>query len=209
MARTDLGGAQLPPSRCKADVRFGPDLIIELVHKYPHEITLIPVGPESNIALAVLKDPSIVPLVKRVVLMGGSISGGNVNGAAEFNVLCDPEAADIVFNAGWPITMVGLDVTEITLMSNADVAELGKKCRGTSEIRRRGRALSNWTLSRNRIQRGRHSRRTRSRRRNRSLIPENQSDARGCGNRRPIRSRRNDRKPQRHGGQSDSGGRSL
>lgn len=121
-----LGGAQLPPSRCKADERFGPDLIIELVHKYPHEITLIPVGPESNIALAVLKDPSIVPLVKRVVLMGGSISGGNVNGAAEFNVLCDPEAADIVFNAGWPVTMVGLDVTEITLMSTGDVAELEK-----------------------------------------------------------------------------------
>jgi inosine-uridine nucleoside N-ribohydrolase len=121
-----LGGAQLPASRCKADPRFGPDLIIDLVHKYPHEITLIPVGPETNIALAVLKDPSIVPLVKGVVLMGGSISGGNVNGASEFNVFCDPEAADVVFNAGWPVTMVGLDVTEITLMKNADVAELEK-----------------------------------------------------------------------------------
>jgi inosine-uridine nucleoside N-ribohydrolase len=119
-----LGGAELPASRCKADGRFGPDLIIELVHKYPHEITLIPIGPETNIALAVLKDPSIVPLVKGVVLMGGSISGGNVNGAAEFNVFCDPEAADVVFNAGWPVTMVGLDVTEITLMKNADVARL-------------------------------------------------------------------------------------
>ncbi len=119
-----LGGAQLPASRCKADPHFGPDLIIELVHKYPHEITLVPVGPETNIALAVLKDPSIVPLVKGVVLMGGSISGGNVNGAAEFNVFCDPEAADIVFNAGWPVTMVGLDVTEITLIKNADVAQL-------------------------------------------------------------------------------------
>jgi purine nucleosidase len=119
-----LGGAELPASRCKADPHFGPDLIIELVHKYPHEITLIPVGPETNIALAVLKDPSIVPLVKGVALMGGSISGGNVNGAAEFNVFCDPEAADVVFNAGWPVTMVGLDVTEITLMKNADVAKL-------------------------------------------------------------------------------------
>ena len=119
-----LGGAELPPSRCKADARFGPDLIIELVHKYPHEITLIPIGPETNIALAVLKDPSIVPLVKRVVLMGGSISGGNVNAAGEFNVFCDPEAAYIVFNAGWPITMVGLDVTEITLITNAQAAEL-------------------------------------------------------------------------------------
>jgi inosine-uridine nucleoside N-ribohydrolase len=119
-----LGGAELPPSRCAADARFGPDLIIELVHKYPHEITLIPIGPETNIALAVRKDPSIVPLVKGVVLMGGSISGGNVNAAGEFNVYCDPEAADVVFNAGWPITMVGLDVTEVTLIHDAQVAEL-------------------------------------------------------------------------------------
>jgi inosine-uridine nucleoside N-ribohydrolase len=121
-----LGGAQLPPTRCKADSHFGPDLIIDLVHKYPHEITLIPVGPETNIALAVLKDPSIVPLVKGIVLMGGSISGGNVNGAAEFNIFADPEAADVVFNAGWPVTMVGLDVTEVTLIKNDDVAQLEK-----------------------------------------------------------------------------------
>jgi len=119
-----LGGAELPASRCEADKRFGPDLIIELVHRYPHEITLIPIGPETNIALAVLKDPSIVPLVKGVVLMGGSVSGGNVNGAAEFNIYCDPEAADVVFNAGWPVTMVGLDVTEVTLIQNAHVAQL-------------------------------------------------------------------------------------
>jgi purine nucleosidase len=122
-----LGGAVLPASRCKADPRFGPDLIVELVHKYPHEITLVPVGPETNIAMAVIKDPSIVPLVKKVVLMGGSISGGNVNGAAEFNVLADPQAASIVFNAGWPVEMVGLDVTEITLMKNSEVAELEEK----------------------------------------------------------------------------------
>jgi inosine-uridine nucleoside N-ribohydrolase len=119
-----MGGAEIAPSRCQVDQRFGPDLIIELVHKYPHEITLIPIGPETNIALAVLKDPSIVPLVKGVVLMGGSISGGNVNGAAEFNIYSDPEAADVVFNAGWPVTMVGLDVTEVTLMKNADVARM-------------------------------------------------------------------------------------
>ena len=119
-----LGGAELPPAQCKADPRFGPDLIIELVHKYPHEITIIGVGPETNLALAILKDPTIVPLVKGVVSMAGSISGGNVNGAAEFNVYCDPDAADLVFRAGWPVTMVGLDVTEITLISSAQVAEI-------------------------------------------------------------------------------------
>jgi inosine-uridine nucleoside N-ribohydrolase len=119
-----LGGAELPPAHCKADPSFGPDVIIELVHKYPHEMTIIGVGPETNLALAILKDPTIVPLVKRVVLMAGSISGGNVNGAAEFNVYCDPDAADLVFRAGWQVTMVGLDVTEITLISNAQVAEI-------------------------------------------------------------------------------------
>lgn len=113
------------PTRCQADPRFGPDLIIELVHKFPHEITLVPVGPLTNIALAVSKDPSIVPLVKEVILMGGSISGGNVNAAAEANIYNDPEAAQIVFNAGFAsLTMVGLDVGNKTLMTERQVAQL-------------------------------------------------------------------------------------
>jgi len=119
-----FGGVELPKTRCKADPRFGPDLIIELVHKYPHQITLIPVGPLTNIALAVSKDPSIVPLVKDVVIMGGSISGGNVNGAAEANIYGDPEAAAIVFNAGWVVTMIGSDVGERTLMTRTHMNEL-------------------------------------------------------------------------------------
>jgi purine nucleosidase len=122
--KNGLGGAELPPSRCDASSQFGPDLIIETVRRYPHEITLVPIGPLTNIALAISKDPSIVPLVKEVVLMGGSITGGNVNAASEFNIHSDPEAASVVFNAGWPITMVGLDVTEHTLITNADVARL-------------------------------------------------------------------------------------
>jgi len=84
--KNGLADVELPPSKCKADSRFGPDLIIEMIHKYPHEITLIPVGPLTNIALAVSKDPSIAGLVKNIVIMGGSISGGNVNGAAEANI---------------------------------------------------------------------------------------------------------------------------
>src|SRR2546422_1108323 len=100
--KNGLADVELPPSKCKVDARFGPDLIIQMVHGLPHEITLVPVGPLTNIALAVLKDPSIVPLVKEVVFMGGSISGGNVNAAAEANIHNDPEAAQIVFQAGWP-----------------------------------------------------------------------------------------------------------
>jgi purine nucleosidase len=122
--KNGLANVELPPSKCKADPRFGPDLIIEMVHKYPHEITLIPVGPLTNIALAVSKDPSIAALVKNIVIMGGSIGGGNVNGAAEANIYNDPEAAQIVFNAGWMVTMVGSDVGERTLITRKYLAEL-------------------------------------------------------------------------------------
>jgi purine nucleosidase len=97
-----------------------------MVNASPHELTLVPVGPLTNIALAVLKDPSIVPLVKEVIIMGGSIGGGNVNAAAEANIYNDPEAAQIVFQAGWPLTMVGLDVGDKTLLSRKHLAQLGQ-----------------------------------------------------------------------------------
>jgi purine nucleosidase len=123
--KNGLANIELPPSKCHADPRFGPDLIVEMIHKYPHEITLIPVGPLTNIALALSKDPSIAPLVKEVVIMGGSISGGNVNAVAEANIYNDPEAASIVFNANWPsLTMVGSDVSERTLFTRAHLHEL-------------------------------------------------------------------------------------
>jgi len=124
--KNGLANIELPPSKCKPSERFAPDLIIQMVHASPQAITLVPVGPLTNIALAVLKDPSIVPLVKEVVLMGGSISGGNVNAAAEANIYNDPEAAQIVFQAGWPLTMVGLDVGDKTLLSKKYLAQLGQ-----------------------------------------------------------------------------------
>ncbi len=124
--KNGLANIELPPSKCKVDSRFGPDLIIEMVHAAPHEITLVPVGPLTNIALAVEKDPSIVPLVKEVILMGGSIKGGNVNAAAEANIYNDPEAAQIVFQAGWPLTMVGLDVGDKTLLGRKQLDQLAR-----------------------------------------------------------------------------------
>jgi inosine-uridine nucleoside N-ribohydrolase len=69
--KNGLANIELPPSKCEVDSRFGPDIIIQLVHASPHEITLVLVGPLTNIALAVEKDPSIVPLVKEVILGGG------------------------------------------------------------------------------------------------------------------------------------------
>ncbi|MGA2813413.1 MAG: nucleoside hydrolase [Candidatus Acidiferrum sp.] len=124
--KNGLANIELPPSQCKVDTRFAPDLIIELIHASPHEITLVPVGPLTNIALAVEKDPSIVQLVKEVILMGGSIQGGNVNASAEANIYNDPEAAQIVFQAGWPLTMVGLDVGDKTLFSRRHLEQLGQ-----------------------------------------------------------------------------------
>ena len=124
--KNGLANIELPASKCKVDPRYGPDLIIEMVHAAPHEIALVPVGPLTNIALAVEKDPSIVPLVKEVILMGGSISGGNVNAAAEANIYNDPEAAQIVFQAGWPLTMVGLDVGDKTLLTKKHLDALAR-----------------------------------------------------------------------------------
>ena len=122
--KNGLANVELPASKCKVDARFGPDLIIQLVHASPHEITLVPVGPLTNIALAVEKDPSIVPLVKEVILMGGSITGGNVNASAEANIYNDPEAAQIVFQAGWPVTMVGLEVGDKALFTKKYLDQL-------------------------------------------------------------------------------------
>ncbi len=124
--KNGLGDVELPAPACRPDTRFAPDLIIQLVHAHPHEITLLPIGPLTNIALAISKDPSIVPLVKEVVLMGGGITGGNVTAAAEANIHNDPEAAYRVFEAGWPLTMVGLNVTEKTLFTPADLKRLSQ-----------------------------------------------------------------------------------
>jgi purine nucleosidase len=125
--KNGLANIELPASKCRVDTRYGPDVIIEMIHAAPHEITLVPVGPLTNIALAVEKDPSIVPLVKEVIIMGGSITGGNVNAAAEANIYNDPEAAQIVFQAGWPLTMVGLDVGDKTLLTKKYLTQLGEK----------------------------------------------------------------------------------
>jgi purine nucleosidase len=124
--KNGLANIELPASKCHVDSRRAEDLIIQMVHAAPHEITLVPVGPLTNIALAIKKDPAIVPLVKEVILMGGSISGGNVNAAAEANIYNDPEAAQIVFQAGWPLTMVGLDVGNKTLLTKKYLAQIAE-----------------------------------------------------------------------------------
>lgn len=86
------------------------DFIIEMCQKYT-DIILIPTGPLTNIAKVLITEPSIMKNISKIVLMGGAIKDGNITKAAEFNILVDPEAADIVFSSGLNIYMVGLDVT--------------------------------------------------------------------------------------------------
>ena len=97
--------------------------IVERLRANPGEITLVPVGPLTNIALALRLEPRIADWVDEVVLMGGNaLAPGNASPAAEANIRNDPEAADLVFGAGWRVTMVGLDVTLKVHMTPADIA---------------------------------------------------------------------------------------
>ncbi|MEM0977766.1 MAG: nucleoside hydrolase [Pseudomonadota bacterium] len=95
------------------DPRPAAEFICDMITQNPGEIVLCPVGPLTNIAAALDHDPSITSKVKSVVIMGGSLhAGGNVTQHAEANIWNDPHAADIVFAADWPVTMIGLDVTQ-------------------------------------------------------------------------------------------------
>jgi purine nucleosidase len=108
-----LGGAVLPASERLAEAGHAIDFIIAAAAASPGEITLVATGPLTNIGLALRREPRLASWVKDFVIMGGSASRGNVTPAAEFNIWADPEAAAIVFEAGWPsgVTMIGLDVT--------------------------------------------------------------------------------------------------
>jgi purine nucleosidase len=111
-----LDGTKLPEPTVALDPRHGVDVIVQTVmDAEPGEITLVPTGPLTNIAVAMRREPRIVPRVREVVLMGGSYTRGNVTPAAEFNIGADPEAAAMVFAGEWPVTMVGLDLTHQAL----------------------------------------------------------------------------------------------
>ncbi|UAJ79763.1 nucleoside hydrolase [Leifsonia sp. ZF2019] len=118
-----LDGPQLPEPAFELDERHAVQLIIDTVMAHePGTVTLVPTGALTNIALAVRQEPRIVERVKQVVLMGGGVHVGNWSPVAEFNIVIDPEAADIVFSAGWRVVMCGLDVTHQALATPA-VAE--------------------------------------------------------------------------------------
>lgn len=107
-----LGGVELSGDGVALDPRHAVDVIVDAVmSREPGAVTIVPVGPLTNIALAARRERRIVERVGEVVLMGGGYHAGNRTAVAEFNVLSDPEAAHIVFGEPWPVTMVGLDLT--------------------------------------------------------------------------------------------------
>jgi len=116
-----LGGAVFPEPTIKPVAEHAAELIRSVIRRYPKEVTLITVGPLTNVAAALNGDPELASLIKGVVMMGGSLSGGNITPAAEFNIYVDPEAARIVFQSGIPLTMVGLDVTRRTSLTDEHV----------------------------------------------------------------------------------------
>ena len=117
-----LGAARLPAAQAAPASGHAVDYLIDTISEAPGEITLIATGPLTNIALAVRREPRLAGWVRDFVIMGGSAARGNVTPAAEFNIAADPEAAAIVFEAGWQVTMVGLDVT-LQARAGADVQE--------------------------------------------------------------------------------------
>jgi purine nucleosidase len=118
-----LRGARLPAPVASPQPGHATDFLIDRVLSAPREITLVATGPLTNIALALRREPALVASVRDFVIMGGSTGRGNVTPAAEFNIAVDPEAAAVVFSAGWTVTMVGLDVT---LQASADAAVIAR-----------------------------------------------------------------------------------
>jgi purine nucleosidase len=122
---TGLGYARLPEPRRQPDPRHGIDLIIETARAAPGEITLVALGPLTNLAMALRREPRLVNWLRRVIIMGGAIRHqGNTTPLAEFNVYCDPHAAHIVYHSGLPITLVPLDVTYQVVLKPAHVKDL-------------------------------------------------------------------------------------
>ena len=113
-----------PPKGSPLDIPAAQFIVQEIMGN-PGEITLVPIGPLTNIALALRLEPRIVENVKEVVIMGGSAyAGGNASPVAEANIYNDPYAANIVFSAGWPLTMLGLDATMKWIMTKEYLDDL-------------------------------------------------------------------------------------
>ncbi|HHQ4802273.1 TPA: pyrimidine-specific ribonucleoside hydrolase RihA [Aeromonas veronii] len=116
-----LDGPKLPDPAFAPQAMTGLELMAKCLRESPQPVTLVPTGPLTNIALLLAAHPELKGKIARIVLMGGAAGAGNWTPAAEFNIYVDPEAADMVFKSGIPITMCGLDVTHEAQVMDADI----------------------------------------------------------------------------------------
>jgi len=122
-----IGNSRLPEPQTKPVAQHAVDYLIERVLAEPNEISIFPIAPLTNIAMAIRKEPQFAKAVKELVIMGGAIQeAGNMSPLAEFNIFVDPHAAHIVFHAGIPITLIPLDVTHKCLLKQEHVDRLLK-----------------------------------------------------------------------------------
>jgi purine nucleosidase len=120
-----IGNSNLPEPQTKPVSQHAVDYLIERVLAEPGQISIFPIGPLTNLAMAIRKEPRFANSVKELVIMGGAIlESGNITPLAEFNIYVDPHAAHIVFHSGIPITLIPLDVTHKCLLKPAHVDRL-------------------------------------------------------------------------------------
>ena len=146
---TGLDGPVFPPLTKKLEPEHAVQFLIRSLLESEGDITVVTTGPMTNLAMAMRLEPRITEKIRRIVLMGGSFTNGNVTPAAEFNIIADAEAASVCFRSGRPITMVGLDVTRKALCypeivermgrignraSNLFVALMGRCCKTQKQI---------------------------------------------------------------------------
>ena len=119
-----IGDTKLEPATATKVAEHAVDLMARILADHPEPVTIAPIGPLTNIALLIRLHPELAPRIAHLCLMGGSIGEGNTTVSAEFNIYADPEAADIVFRSGLPITMMGLDVTHQALLDRSHARAL-------------------------------------------------------------------------------------
>jgi len=130
-----LGGPSIPDPVTPIEQEHGVDFIIRALRESDEKITLVPVGPLTNIAMALVKAPDIKEKIEKIVIMGGAvIDAGNITSAAEFNIYVDPEAAKIVFNSGCNIYLNTLDVSMKAVFHEADIENLRAQGDKVSDI---------------------------------------------------------------------------
>jgi purine nucleosidase len=112
---TGLIGVDLPTPTMTLQSEHGVTWMIRTILESPQPVTIATLGPLTNLALAIVQAPQIIANIRQVVVMGGAIGSGNITPSAEFNIYCDPHAAQIVLTAGAPIVLIGLDVTHTAI----------------------------------------------------------------------------------------------